>query len=582
GGNNSLLVLGGDTGVPGTVALGPYTGPDATTPDWAKRAVWYQIFPERFRNGDPRNDPPGTVPWRQEWFGRAPGETGDFYHYIFDRRYGGDFQGVLDKLDYIQSLGVTAIYFNPVFEAPSLHKYDTEDYRHVDDNFGFKGDIAKLHGETEDPATWQWTASDKLFLKLVAECHRRGIKVIVDGVFNHTGSTFWAFKDVLKNGKDSKYAGWYKIKSFGPPVEYEGWFGVSTLPEIKQTPNGLNEGFTRHIYAVTKRWMDPNGDGNPSDGIDGWRLDVPNLVPLDFWVEWRKLVKGINQDAYIVGEIWDPVPQMLDGRSFDAQMNYPVLRAVVRFFIDTAPRAKPSEFVKELDELRSLYPRSVTFDQQNLLDSHDTDRIASAIVNPNRKFDAGNRLQDKDGANYDTRKPAAWAYDRLRLITIFQMTYVGAPMIWYGDEVGMWGADDPTDRKAMLWKDLEPYQDPAESVDGALLAHYRKLIAIRNSTEALQIGEYKTLVADDDHEVLAFERTANGKRVIVVINNSDRIQQVRIPASGMFHDALNDPRYTITNGRIAFSRAGDYTTTANDGTLTVTVGPGWGAILIAQ
>ncbi len=162
------------------------------------------------------------------------------------------------------------------------------------------------------------------------------------------------------------------------------------------------------------------------------------------------------------------------------------------------------------------------------------------------------------------------------------MTYVGAPMIWYGDEVGMWGADDPTDRKAMLWKDLEPYQDPAESVDGALLAHYRKLIAIRNSTEALQIGEYKTLVADDDHEVLAFERTANGKRVIVVINNSDRIQQVRIPASGMFHDALNDPRYTITNGRIAFSRAGDYTTTANDGTLTVTVGPGWGAILIAQ
>ena len=580
GGDNSVLVLGGDTGVPGTVALGPYSGPDATTPDWAKRAVWYQIFPERFRNGDPRNDPPGTVPWTTDWFGRAAGEQGDFYKYIFDRRYGGDIQGVLDELDYIQSLGVTAIYFNPVFEAPSLHKYDTEDYRHVDDNFGVKGDIAKLRGETEDPATWQWTASDKLFLKLVAESHWRGIRVIVDGVFNHTGSTFWAFRDVLAKGRDSKYADWYKIKSFGPPVAYEGWFGVATLPEVKQTPNGLNPGFTAHVHAITRRWMDPNGDGDPSDGIDGWRLDVPNLVPLDFWVEWRRLVKTINKDAVIVGEIWDPVPQMLDGRSFDAQMNYPLLRAVVRFFIDTAPRTKPSEFARELDELRSFYPPSVVAVQQNLLDSHDTDRIASEIVNPNRKFDAGNRLQDSDGRNYDTRRPAAWAYDRLRLITIFQMTYVGAPMIWYGDEAGMWGADDPTDRKPMLWKDLEPYQDSAERVDTALLDHYRKLVAIRRSSEALQVGAYRMLLADDEHGVFAFERSAGGKCAIVVINNSDRARTVALPVAGTFHDALNDPRFAITNGRITFSRPAEYTYSARDGAVAVTVGPGWGSILV--
>jgi glycosidase len=547
--------------------------------------VWYQIFPERFRNGDRRNDPPGTVAWRHPWFEPAPGEQGEFYRYIFDRRYGGDMQGVLEELDYLESLGVTAVYFNPVFESPSLHKYDTEDYRHVDDNFGFKGDVARLRGETDDPRTWQWTPTDRLFLKVVAECHKRGIRVIVDGVFNHTGATFWAFRDVLARGAASPYASWYKIESFGPPVKYKGWFGVESLPEVAQTADGLNPGFAKHVFDVTRRWMDPNGDGRPDDGIDGWRLDVANLVPLGFWTEWRRLVKGINKDAYIVGELWDPTPEYLDGRSFDAQMNYPLLRAVTRFFVDTAPRAKPSEFAREIDQLRSIYPRGVVYVQQNLLDSHDTDRVASAIVNPNRKFDAANRLQDADGRDYDTRKPDAAAYARLRLITIFQMTYVGAPMIWYGDEVGMWGADDPTDRKPMLWRDLEPYEDPEDAVDASLLAHYRRVVAIRNTYDALQVGDYRLLLADDEANVLAFERRTGGQRVVVVINNGDRLRTVRVGVDAgdgtRFHDALNDSRFAISGRKISFARPEAYTVAVAGGAIEIKVGGGWGAVLVA-
>ena len=592
GGFNSLLVLGGAAfeGSSGSAALGPWTGPDAVTPEWARRAVWYQIFPERFRNGDPRNDPPGTVAWTHPWFERAPNESGDFYKYIFERRYGGDLQGVRERLDYLESLGVTALYFNPVFESPSLHKYDTADFRHIDDNFGVKGDLAKLKGETDDPKTWQWTSSDRLFLELVAECHRRGMKVIVDGVFNHTGNEHYAFKDVLKNGKASPYANWYKIKSWGPPVEYVGWFNVDTLPEVAQTPTGLNDDFKKHIFAVTKRWMDPNGDGNPSDGIDGWRLDVPNLIPLGFWEEWRALVKGVNRDAYIVGEIWDPVPQMLDGKTFDAQMNSPLLRAVIRFFVDSAPRSMPSEFAKEIADLRALYPKSVVAVQQNLLDSHDTDRAVSMIVNPNRRFDAANRLQDPDGKAYDTRKPDPAAYQRLKLITIFQMTYLGAPMIWYGDEVGMFGADDPTDRKPMVWKDLQPYGDPDDVVDDGLLEHYRKLLAIRNSYDALQVGEYRQLLADDTTGILAFERMHAGKRIIVVINNSDRTQWVKVPVErGSWHDALNDTRYrfakltrpeTGLRQVIAFDRKAEHTYTAEDGHIHVRITGGWASILV--
>ena len=226
----------------------------ASVPAWAKEAIWYQIFVERFRNGDPCNDPtpadmygsyPDKIPanwkitpWGHDWYAHEPWldsvKANGFYSKIQARRYGGDLQGVLDKMDYIQSLGVTAIYFNPLNDSPSLHKYDARNYAHIDRNFGPdpKGDVIIMDAEThDDPATWKWTSADKLFLKVVDEFHKRGIRVIMDYSWNHTGKAFWALNDIRKNGKNSKFVDWYNIIQFDDPAtsedefKYEGWGG---------------------------------------------------------------------------------------------------------------------------------------------------------------------------------------------------------------------------------------------------------------------------------------------------------------------------------------------------------------------
>ena len=248
--------------------------PKFQTPDWAKHAVWYQIFPERFRNGDPSNDPGDKpyehlVKWQAKWFAAAEGEVpGDENFYkgagnVWKRRYGGDVQGLIQALPYMKSLGINAIYLNPMFEADSMHKYDTTDYRHIDEHFGFKGDIAEAwKTETDDPATWTWTKTDRLFLDFVAKAHAMGFKVILDGVFNHVGRSYWAFQDVLKKGKDSKYADWFDIRDWNPPIKYIAWDKGSepstdgSLPIFKKNPEtGLGDGPKRHIFAITKRWL---------------------------------------------------------------------------------------------------------------------------------------------------------------------------------------------------------------------------------------------------------------------------------------------------------------------------------------
>src|SRR5918992_530243 len=304
----------------------PQGTPEANldVPAWAADAIWYQIFVERFRNGDPSNDP--TVrdiegvtdeptpdgwrpsPWSQDWYRQEPwaAATGkDFYGTVQFRRYGGDLQGVIDRLEYLQQLGVTALYFNPVNDAPSLHKYAARNYRHIDRNFGPdpRGDEARMAAEDPvDPATWGWTAADSLFLVLVREVHRRGMRIIVDYSWNHTGITFWAWRDVLANQRASRFADWYAIETFddsGTPdtneFRYRGWVGVPWLPEWKKVgrPPGkthgaiegnLVPGVRELAFNVTRRWLDPNGDGDPSDGVDGFRLDVAEIVPL--WVWW--------------------------------------------------------------------------------------------------------------------------------------------------------------------------------------------------------------------------------------------------------------------------------------------------------
>ncbi len=527
------------------------------TPEWAKHAIWYQVFPDRFRNGDPSNDPQPVRPWTSEWFTPSPWEGKDgqtFYnHYVFDRFYGGDIAGLEEKLPYLRELGVNALYLNPIFKATSNHKYNATNYLHVDDHFGTKGDYDAVAATEDitDPTTWKWTESDRRFLRFLKAAHAQGFRVIIDGVFNHVGTAHPAFQDVKKHGQESPYADWFHVTSW-KPFKYEGWFGVKSLPVFKKSPDGLaSAAAKKHIFDVTRRWMDPDGNGDPSDGIDGWRLDVPNEIPAPFWVEWRALVKSINPDAYISGEIWERADPWLDGRHFDAVMNYEFSRAACAWVFDRKQKITVSEIDRRLRELRVAYPLAATLVLQNLMNSHDTDRVASMAHNPDRAYNHGNRVQD-NGPDYDNSKPPPAAYARARLTALLQMTYVGAPMIYYGDEAGMWGADDPTCRKPMLWEDLEPYDKPEENfVMKDHLAYYRQIIALRNAHPALRTGSYQTLLTDDEADVWAFLRRNNDEQLVVVLNAADQDREVAVPL----------PRSAANHWTVVFGADGRFTAT---------------------
>ncbi len=514
--------------------------PAFLTPDWAKNVVWYQIMLDRWRNGDPSNDPDRVVPWRWDWYKpNTPGEAAKFYggDGVWGRFYGGDLAGLKASLDYLEDLGVTGIYLNPMFEASSYHKYNTADYRHIDDNFGEKGDVAKAQAtEGADSSAWHFTPTDKLFLDFLQEAHRRGFKVIIDGVFNHSGTDFWAFRDLVKNMKKSPYKDWYVVRKWDvtpagpgdPSFTYDGWAGFAGLPEYAENENGLLPGIRRHIFDITARWMDPNGDGNPSDGVDGWRLDVPENVNEHFWVDWRKLVKGVNPDAYITGEIWENAANRLRGRHYDAVMNYEFAKRVYGFFLPGGKTSAMSsaEFGRSLGEMQDWYLPQVNQVLQNLLDSHDADRIASAIHN--RAGWKRGRIQD-DNPDYDPSPPSSADYDVLKRIVAFQMTWIGAPMIYYGDEAGMFGADDPSNRMPMLWKDLMPYDNPGYVIRDDLLDHYKRMIAVRNAFSALRTGAARVIPIDSAKSVIAFQRSGEGSRVIVVIRTGNDPQSVKVP-----------------------------------------------------
>jgi len=554
---------------------------------WAKKVVWYQIFLERFRNGDARNDPtikdiegayphdatsPWQIhPWTSDWYELQPYEKRNGKNIWFNlqrRRYGGDLQGIIDKLDYIQDLGIIAIYLNPIFEAPSLHKYDGATFHHVDPNFGPdpNGDKELIKKEIpDDPSSWIWTSADKLFLKLVKQIHQRKMYIIIDGVFNHMGLNSWPFKDVVKNQQNSKYKDWFTIKSWDDPktgtkFKYEGWFGVKELPELREDENGIVAAPKKYIFDITKRWMDPDNDGNHKDGIDGWRLDVAFCVKHPFWKDWRKLVKSINPEAYLTAEVIDSIPVIkpyLDGDEFDAVMNYNFAFTCSDYFINDKTRIKTTKFDKLLKELREAFPGGVEYVQQNLFDSHDTNRLLSHIVNRDLgKFRDWAKYYDISRAGnpkYNTRKPDDYELSVAKLMIIFQMTYVGAPMVYYGDEIGMWGANDPDCRKPMVWADLK-YENEIYSPDQTkknksdkvevntnLLEHYKKLIRIRNENPALQLGDFETVLVDNKNELYAFSRNYNDEKIIVVINNSNKTQyaKIKVPANTRWIDLLN-------------------------------------------
>ncbi len=571
-------------------------------PQWAKKVVWYQIFPERFRNGDPDNDPtlesikgafpndstsPWQIhPWTSDWYELQPYEKEngkDIWYNIQRRRYGGDLQGILDKLDYLQDLGITALYLNPVFEAPSAHKYDASTFHHIDPHFGPdpEGDKELVKSEIpDDPSTWVWTSADKLFLKLIDEVHKRGMRIIIDGVFNHTGTEFWAFKDVVKNQQNSKYKDWYKITSWddeekGTRFEYQGWFGVKELPEFNQDENGIADGPKQYIFDITKRWMDPNGDDDPSDGIDGWRLDVAYMIPHSFWKEWHRVVKKINPDAYLTAEVIGDIQSIKPYTrkdEFDAVMNYNFLFLTAEYFIDDSTAISTTEFDDKLLMLRSSFPIGVSYVMQNLFDSHDTQRLASHIVNRDkykiRNWNEAFQLTKAINPDYDTRKPNEEEINRMKLMLIFQMTYVGAPYVYYGDEAGMWGANDPDCRKPMVWDDLQydpevylPDQTKRAVPDTVefnkeLFEFYKKLIHIRNKYEALQLGTFKVRTLSDKEGVYVYERVYKNTKIIVALNKGKKKHLISLytPYKGFFKNLLNPKqKMRSAGGKLVFS-----------------------------
>jgi len=571
--------------------------------DWQREAVWYQIFPERFRNGDPSNDPVRdslggkewapvswrTRAWTSDWYARDSWEQArgaDFYGTVGERRYGGDIQGIIDKLDYLRDLGINAIYLNPVFWSGSHHKYDTYSFHHVDPHFGPdpQGDLALIASESEDPATWKWTAADKLFLEMVAKAHERGMRVIIDGVFNHAGLGFFAFEDLRKNGQNSRFKDWFIVQKWDDSATpendfaWQGWHGIKQMPEFAEVwadgRGDLVPGVKSYLMAVTRRWMQPEGDA--SRGVDGWRLDVAWMVPDIFWQQWNQLVHEINPSAFTITEIWVDAHKTTLGGHFDATMNYEGFAMPAKgWLFDTA--LKPSEFTAWLDRTRAPWPEWNAVRLQNLLDSHDTPRAASAAADgrPGKKyikrheFDlaVGGSVSPKDNPNYCWQKPDERAWKLVRMAATLQMTYVGTPFIYYGGEAGMWGANDPDCRKPMVWDDLvyDPeFMGPSGQrmgpnevkLDRNLHAFFKAAIALRRATPVLNAGAFQWLATDDAANTLAFLRSGGSARAVVVFNRSEGPQSVRFSVPEGWPEADVPAKFVSDGGSAVLRRMG--------------------------
>lgn len=553
-------------------------------PDWAQDAIWYQVFVERFSNGDSSNDPTASsiaipplqvqapaswhvTPWGQDWYQKdvyATDTTRDFNNWLQFRRYGGDLQGLINKLDYLKDLGINALYINPINDAPSLHKYDASYYHHVDVHFGPdpEGDRAIIAKENpNDPSTWQWTAADKMFLQLIEQAHQRNIRVVLDYSWNHTGTLFWAWQDVLKNGAKSAYKDWYNISQFDDPatpaneMQYAGWLNIPSLPELKKVDitterkighpyeGNINQGAKEHIFAVTKRWLAPNGD--TSKGVDGYRLDVADHVGLGFWREWRKVVRQTKGDAYLVGEVWweqwpdafmNPVPYT-SGDVFDAVMFYHAYRPAKYFFSKSDFSIDAKQLADSLQFQWNRLQKVNRYAMMNVSSTHDAPRLLTCFYNPGMyKYHA----LSKDDPQYKTGKPDAETYQRVRLYLLHLFTSVGGPQIWNGEEMGMWGGDDPDPRKPLWWKEISfapetrnNYQPGPKSYDsvGFNQQHfdwYKQLIALRNKHSVLRRGDIEFTSANG--KLLVYKRFDGKQTIWVLLNAGTAATTAQIPA----------------------------------------------------
>lgn len=450
-----------------------------TTPEWVKHAVFYQIFPERFANGEPATDPENVQPW-----GTAPTNSNFM---------GGDLRGIIERLDYLAALGVNALYLNPIFQSTSNHKYNTTDYLRIDPHFGTLAS----------------------FQELIASAHQRGIRVILDGVFNHCGRGFFAFNDILENESASPYLNWFRVSALplhaydmSRPANYLSWWDYRSLPKF----NTDHLPVRRFLLRVAQYWIE--------QGADGWRLDVPNeIADHEFWREFRRVVKGANPDAYIVGEIWQDATPWLDGTQFDAVMNY-LFRDLCRDFFAHAALTV-DKFAAAIDDLLKRYPLEATLVQLNLFGSHDTARFLTE-------------------AGGDVR--------RLFPAVLFQMTFPGAPCIYYGDEVGMSGAGDPHCRGCFPWD--------STTWNHKLYDWFKRCIAIRHAHPALRTGQFRTLFARADLPIYAFARWDEQECLIVALNLRDRSRTLDLPldgvplAGGVMRDLLTEETYDVRGGRV--------------------------------
>lgn len=538
-------------------------------PAWAKGALWYRIVPERFRDGDPNNEPsrdslelpirpsPQWRPtsWTADWYARAvwEEELGPSFYAdgVLDRRYGGDLQGLMDRLAYLQELGVNAIQLTPVFYSRSLHKTDPVCFQHIDPHFGPdpKGDLAIIEKEPVDSENWEWTAADKLFLELLANAHKRGIKVVLEAPFNSVGPEFFALKDFRKNQQKSTYKDW----GFENPVKNgtNNWRGVPQPLAASEDTKDLAAGPKAYVFASTRRWMDPNADGDPSDGVDGWSIDGVEQRSPAFWKNWNALVRQINPQALTIAEVQGNPADVLQQGGFTTYTNHLRFTIPVKgFLIDGMLSA--SKFSDALEE----HQKSTSVAAQNLIDSQDTDRLASMIVNSgtvpyksaaeviyNRNADA------RVSPLYSIRKPNERERKIQRLVALFQVAYPGAPTLYYGTEAGMWGGHDPDSRIPMVWADfrydlqtIDPrgkWREPDDpNFDLVLFRFYKQVLGLRSKYPSLRTGGCNLLLADDEKKSVVFSRKTESESVLAAFNRSDSMQKLRITGSGLRKPAL--------------------------------------------
>ncbi|VXD17772.1 Cyclomaltodextrinase [Planktothrix serta PCC 8927] len=443
------------------------------TPDWVKHAVFYQIFPDRFAQATiPRKTLLKSDRWEQ--WDLPPSLQG---------YKGGNLWGVIEQLDYLEDLGINAIYFTPIFQSASNHRYHTHDYYQIDPILG---------GNTA-------------FQELLDAAHQRNIKVVLDGVFNHASRGFFQFHDILENGPHSPWLDWFKIEGWplsaydgSKPANYVGWIDNRALPQF----NHDNPEVREYIMEIAEYWV--------NFGIDGWRLDVPFEVKTPgFWKEFRERVKAVNPEAYIVGEVWVDAREWLDGTQFDGVMNYLFTGPTVAFIagdrvqmelVETPsyfpyPPLFAKEYGQKIQALLELYPWEIQLTQLNLLDSHDTARLITIA-----------------GGDKTT----------VQLATLLLFTFPGAPSIYYGDEVGLEGQLDPDSRRSFPMKDSW-HQD--------VLDYHKKLISLRHKYEALRIGSYKILYAEGI--VYGFARCLGNEEIIVFVNSGTESAQIDFTVSDL-------------------------------------------------